>query len=172
MIETISYWRSVPCPAKLPTPDFNCLRPGSTAISSRLIFLMAILKFYPLCPFLHRRPTSKYDDRHMQRIADDRELYGGLIRLHVLHHANEKPLYGQWMIEELQRHEYQIGPGTIYPLLHSLARKGYLRSRTERSGSRYRRVYRITPTGRRALNSARRRVQELFGEMFARRLNP
>jgi hypothetical protein len=108
MIETISPWRSVPCSAKLPTPDSNCLRPGSTAISSRLIFLVSILKFYPLCPFLHRRPTSKCDDSHMQRIADDRELYGGLIRLHVLHHANEKPLYGQWMIEELQHHGYRL----------------------------------------------------------------
>jgi hypothetical protein len=31
-----------------------------------------------------------------------RDLYGGLIRLHVLHHAGEKPLYGHWMIEELR----------------------------------------------------------------------
>jgi hypothetical protein len=26
--------------------------------------------------------------------GDDRDLYGGLFRLHVLHHAGEKPLYG------------------------------------------------------------------------------
>lgn len=108
----------------------------------------------------------------MQRIEDDRDLYGGLMRLHVLHHADENPLYGQWMIEELQRHGYQIGPGTMYPLLHGLARKGYLRSRPERTGSRYRRVYRITSSGRSALTLARQRVQELFGEIFARRLNP
>ena len=35
--------------------------------------------------------------------GDDRDLYGGL-RLHVLHHAGEKPLYGHWMIEELRHH--------------------------------------------------------------------
>jgi hypothetical protein len=29
-----------------------------------------------------------------------------LIRLHVLHHAREKPLYGHWMIAELRRHGY------------------------------------------------------------------
>jgi DNA-binding PadR family transcriptional regulator len=73
-----------------------------------------------------------------------------LIRLHVLHHANEEPLYGQWMIEELKRHGYQIGPGTMYPLLHGLERKGYLRSKRDRSGSRYRKVYRITSSGRKA----------------------
>jgi DNA-binding PadR family transcriptional regulator len=105
----------------------------------------------------------------MRETLDDRDLYGGLIRLHVLHHAGEEPLYGHWMIEELRRHGYKIGPGTMYPLLHRLERKGYLRSKHERSGSRYRKVYRITPTGRRALGVARKRVQELFGEMFSRR---
>jgi PadR family transcriptional regulator PadR len=102
----------------------------------------------------------------MQKTTDDRELYGGLIRLHVLHHASAEPLYGQWMIEELSRHSYQIGPGTMYPLLHGLERKGYLQAKRDRIGSRYRNVYRITPLGRRALRVARRRVQELFGEMF------
>lgn len=84
----------------------------------------------------------------------------------MLHHASEEPLYGQWMIEELRRHGYQIGPGTMYPLLHGLEHKGYLQAKRERTGSRYRQVYRITPLGRRALRVARRRVQELFGEMF------
>ena len=107
----------------------------------------------------------------MRQTKDERDLYGGLIRLHVLHHASDKPLYGHWMIAEMRQHGYEIGPGTMYPLLHSLERKGYLHSKQERSGSRYRKVYRITPSGRRALSLARRRMQELFGEMFARRLN-
>jgi PadR family transcriptional regulator PadR len=114
----------------------------------------------------YRIPTSKHD---VVIMVDARDLYGGLIRLHVLQHAGQTLLYGQWMIEELRRHGYEIGSGTIYPLLHSLARKGYLRPKQERSGSRYRKVYRITTTGRRALTLARRRVQELFGEMFSRR---
>lgn len=105
----------------------------------------------------------------MTATADDRDLYGGLIRLHVLHRAGVKPLYGHWMIEELRRHGYHIGPGTMYPLLHRLERKGYLRSKKERRGSRYRKVYTITLSGRRAVNLARRRVQELFGEVFAHR---
>jgi PadR family transcriptional regulator, regulatory protein PadR len=74
------------------------------------------------------------------------------------------------MIKELRRHGYEIGPGTIVSLLHSLARRGYLHPKQQRGGSRYRKVYRITPAGRRALTLARRRVQELFGEMFTRRL--
>lgn len=116
---------------------------------------------------LHRNPISKYDGRVGERI-DDRDLYGGMIRLHVLHHAAAKPIYGHWMIEELRRHGYAIGPGTMYPLLHGLAGKGYLRSKQIRIDNRFRKVYRITPAGRHALRLARRRVQELFGEMFSR----
>jgi len=120
---------------------------------------------------LHRTPISDYAGRGtMSSIVDDRDLYGGLVRLHVLHHAGEKPLYGHWMIGELRCHGYQIGPGTMYPLLRGLERKGYLLAKRERSGSRYRNVYRITPNGRRALNLAKQRVQELFGELFSRRV--
>jgi PadR family transcriptional regulator, regulatory protein PadR len=88
------------------------------------------------------------------------------MRLHVLHHANEEPMYGHWMIEELQRHGYHIGPGTMYPFLHGLERKGYLHAKRDLIGSCSRKVYSITPSGRRALIVAQRRVAELFGEMF------
>jgi PadR family transcriptional regulator len=37
---------------------------------------------------------------------EHQELLAGLIRLHLLHHAAEDGLYGQWMIEELARHEW------------------------------------------------------------------
>ena len=97
---------------------------------------------------------------------DDRSLYSGLIRLHILHHAAEKPLYGIWIAEELLRHGYKLSPGTLYPILHGLERKGYLRSHGERNGKSARRVYKVTPLGRKALRMARRRVEELFGEMF------
>ena len=51
----------------------------------------------------------------------------------MLHHAvHEPPVFGLGMIEELARHGYRISPGSLYPLLHGLERKGYLRS-TEKS---------------------------------------
>lgn len=96
----------------------------------------------------------------------DRNLFTGLIRLHVLHHAAEGPVYGQAMIDELHRHGYRLSAGTLYPILHGMERQGYLRSRRTLDGGRSRRVYRATPAGRKALVVARARVQELFGEMF------
>jgi PadR family transcriptional regulator PadR len=96
----------------------------------------------------------------------DRSLYAGLIRLHILHHAAEGAIFGQAMIDELGRHGYRLSAGTLYPILHGMERHGYLRSRLELDGGRTRRMYRATPTGRKALGTARQRVQELFGEMF------
>ena len=99
-------------------------------------------------------------------VTDDRALYSGLIRLHILHHAAERPIYGLWIAEELARHGYKLSAGTLYPILHGLERKGYLRSSEQRSGKWSRRIYRVTPLGRKALGAARKRVRQLFGEMF------
>ncbi|WP_396372831.1 PadR family transcriptional regulator, partial [Klebsiella pneumoniae] len=71
----------------------------------------------------------------------DKDLYGGLIRLHILHHAAEEPVFGLGIIEELRRHGYEMSAGTVYPMLHGLEKKGYLTSRHERTGRRERRVY-------------------------------
>ncbi len=99
-------------------------------------------------------------------LADDRDLYSGLIRLHILHHAAEESIFGLAMAEELGRHGYRISLGTLYPLLHGLERKGYLRATRERNGKTFRNVYRITPLGRKALKAAKRKVRELFGELI------
>lgn len=96
----------------------------------------------------------------------DQDLYGGLIRLHILHHASKEPVFGLWFIEELGRHGYKLSPGTLYPLLHALERKGYLRSTNERTGKSSRRMYQATPLGRKALAAARQKVSELFGELL------
>jgi PadR family transcriptional regulator PadR len=97
---------------------------------------------------------------------DDQQLYSGLIRLHVLHHAAERPVYGLWLAEELSRHGYKLSHGTLYPMLHSMEQKGYLHSVEERSGKISRRVYRATASGEKALESAKRKVSELFAELF------
>lgn len=96
----------------------------------------------------------------------DRELYSGLIRLHVLHHAAEEPIFGLGMLEELSRHGYRISPGTLYPILHGLEKKGYLRSSERRNGKSLRKLYRATSLGKRALKAAKSRVRELFHELI------
>jgi len=96
----------------------------------------------------------------------DRDLYSGLMRLHILHHAVEGPIFGLGMLEELARHGYRISPGTLYPLLHGLEHKGYLRATELRNGKSLRKVYRATPLGKKALAAAKVKVREFIGELF------
>ena len=49
-----------------------------------------------------------------------REILLGFVRLHILHHAGQGETYGAWLMNELRRHGYGLGPGTLYPTLHAL----------------------------------------------------
>lgn len=92
------------------------------------------------------------------------DLLAGFIRLHVLHHAAEHEIYGQWMIDELAGHGYRLSPGTLYPMLHAMEQRGYLTSRVERAGRSTRKFYRATAFGLQGLALAKLRVREFTGE--------
>lgn len=95
-----------------------------------------------------------------------REFYSSLIRLHILHHAVQEPIFGLGIIEELARHGYKLSAGTLYPMLHDMERKGYLHSFEERSGRQNRRFYQATDAGKMQLEDAKKKVRELFSELF------
>lgn len=97
-----------------------------------------------------------------------RYFFLGFIRIHVLHHAAEEPVYGLSLIEELRRHGYALSPGTLYPILHGLAEAGYLRLEKRVVGGRVRKYYTSTARGRRALAAARTQIKELVGEVLER----
>ncbi len=97
---------------------------------------------------------------------DERKLYCGLIRIHILYHASQDEVFGLGMIEELARHGYKLSPGTLYPILHGLEEGGLLRSRERPWDGRIRRTYRTTASGRKALDSATQKIRDLFGEII------
>ena len=96
----------------------------------------------------------------------DRDLFGGLIRLHILHHACREPVFGLGIMEELAHHGYKLSAGTLYPILHGMEKTGYLVSSTDRVASRNRRVYTATDSGRLALQVGKDRVRELLRELI------
>jgi PadR family transcriptional regulator PadR len=92
--------------------------------------------------------------------------FGGFVRLHVLYHAVKEPIFGVEMMQELARHGYDVGAGTLYPLLHQLEEAGYLTSSTEVVGGKQRKYYRATPEGAAALESAKAKLRELVEEVL------
>jgi DNA-binding PadR family transcriptional regulator len=99
-----------------------------------------------------------------------RDILQGFVKLHILHHASEQPVYGLWLIEELARHGYAISPGTLYPTLHNLEREGILTSESRVVDGRQRRYYTLTPAGKAILAEARARLKELAGEILGHRI--
>lgn len=96
-----------------------------------------------------------------------REVLLGFWKVHILHHAEERPVVGQWILSELREHGYDISPGTLYPLLKRMERNGWLRSKAEPgSGPRGRRYYHLTPIGAEVLAELRENVIELHHEVI------
>src|SRR3954454_9445066 len=80
---------------------------------------------------------------------------GNFIKLHVLHHASEHPVYGLWLIEELAEHGYSVSPGTLYPLLNSLDESELLKSYNEVAEGKVQLYYKLKANGRRQLKKAK-----------------
>jgi PadR family transcriptional regulator PadR len=97
----------------------------------------------------------------------NREIFLGLWKIHILHHAAEGPVVGQWMLGELRHHGYDVSPGTLYPILRRMEAYGWLRCRSEGGRVNATRKYYLTAHGRRVLIKIRNQLRELHLEIPA-----
>jgi PadR family transcriptional regulator PadR len=95
-----------------------------------------------------------------------RNILLAFVRVHLLHHAAEAPIYGLEMMHELARHGYTLSPGTLYPIFHSLETAGYLVAEERLVNCKIRKYYHITEEGRAALALLRPKVAEMVGEVL------
>jgi DNA-binding PadR family transcriptional regulator len=95
-----------------------------------------------------------------------REFLLGFVKIHILHHAAQEPVYGVALIEELRRHGYELSPGTLYPVLHAMEEAGYLARDNRIVGGKVRKYYTTTDAGRDALDEARPKIRELVTEVL------
>lgn len=98
--------------------------------------------------------------------ALQREILLGFWKTHILHHAAKGPVVGQWMIQELRRHGYEVSPGTMYPLLARLEERGWLKCKTDpEGGPRAKKEYFLTNGGHKALVLLKNQIEELYREV-------
>jgi len=93
-------------------------------------------------------------------------LFLGFIRLHILYHASKEPVFGLSMMQELERHGYQISPGTLYPILHQMESNGFLWSEKKVANGKMRKYYRTTDEGNQALSLSYDKIRELCDEII------
>jgi PadR family transcriptional regulator PadR len=92
----------------------------------------------------------------------------GMLKFFVLYQASQSPVYGGRLKKQLQDWDYDISPGSLYPLLHTLEKAQLLKSRVKIFKGRARKYYDITDQGRVVLAELQ---QEMAGVM-ARMLTP
>jgi DNA-binding PadR family transcriptional regulator len=97
--------------------------------------------------------------------AADREIRLGIWKIHILHHAAVREIWGLWLLEELAEHGHRLSPGTVYPALARMENNGWLIRRKRGDHPRARQLYRITPQGRVLLRTLQREVKELYQEV-------
>lgn len=95
----------------------------------------------------------------------DREIRLGIWKIHILHHASTREVWGKWLIEELAEHGHRLSPGTLYPALARMESNGWLRRAAKARHARARQMFRITSEGRRLLEGLQRDVAELYQEL-------
>lgn len=98
-----------------------------------------------------------------------RHFFLGFVKIHILHHAAQEPVFGLALIRELARHGYELSPGTLYPVLHELERAGYVQREDRVVDGKVRKYYRATPRGLQALDDARAKIEELVVEVLHRK---
>lgn len=97
--------------------------------------------------------------------AADREIRLGIWKIHILHHAELREVWGTWLLAELAEHGHALSPGTLYPALARMERNGWLKRTTRGAHARARQGFRITSAGKRLLKDLRREVSELHEEV-------
>ncbi len=102
----------------------------------------------------------------MQKKAMQREIFVSFWKIHILYHAAKAPLLGQWMLNELEQHGYEVSPGTLYPMLHRMEKLGWLSSTTEKPHlAKSKRFFHITDLGKEVLREAQSKLAELKSEV-------
>jgi PadR family transcriptional regulator PadR len=101
----------------------------------------------------------------------EREFLKGSISLLLLNLLSRGDLYGYEILQEASRRSanaFEFKEGTLYPALHQLEKKGFLRSewRTAENG-RERKYYSLTLKGKKAAREYEKQWQHLTGAIYA-----
>jgi DNA-binding PadR family transcriptional regulator len=81
------------------------------------------------------------------------KLMKGLLDLIILQFLNGQPMHGYQIITKIRKtFGVYFGPSTIYPLLGTLEKKGYVKSEWNMNNERPRKEYMLTKDGQNLLN--------------------
>jgi PadR family transcriptional regulator, regulatory protein PadR len=81
------------------------------------------------------------------------KLMKGLLDMVILQFLNTEPMHGYQIITKIRKNfGVYFGPSTVYPLLGTLEKKGYVSSTWDMNHERPRKTYNLTANGQSMLN--------------------
>jgi PadR family transcriptional regulator len=111
----------------------------------------------------------------MRAVSKSSQFMNGVPELLILSELSRSEMYGYQLVRAIQsrtRAAVSLSEGCVYPLVHSLERKGWLASRRAAAEGRVRVYYRLTGRGRRRLETLSSRweglVQTIGGALGGR----
>ena len=96
----------------------------------------------------------------------EKSLVSGSTMMLILKLLEEKDMYGYEMIETLREKSenvFELKAGTLYPLLHGLEEKEFVKSYEQEAGGKTRKYYSITREGKKQLRAKEKEWKEYAG---------
>ena len=100
---------------------------------------------------------TQWENGKMFKASSQKEvstkLMKGLLDMIILQFLNTEPMHGYKVITKIRKNfGVYFGPSTIYPLLGTLEKKGYVNSKWNMNFERPRKIYSLTADGQSMLN--------------------
>jgi len=113
--------------------------------------------------------TADIDCQYDQWVAKPTDILPGTLDLLILRTLELGPLHGVGIadrIEQVTRGVFLVGPGSLFPALHRLTEKGWIKGEwTESETKRRVKAYTLTPSGRAQLAEEKRNWKNVFTAM-------
>ncbi|MEM4733241.1 MAG: PadR family transcriptional regulator [Candidatus Bathyarchaeia archaeon] len=94
------------------------------------------------------------------------KLTKGLLDTIILQMLREQPMHGYQIITKIRRaYGVYLGPSTVYPLLTTFEKKGYVTSKWLMEGERPRKVYALTKQGQDLLDYTTQSLNLIIKQM-------
>jgi len=139
-----------------------CLRYVSSFISSVSVLLIQDMSAGGHIVYKYNRKTvkqkyTKKEKRKMFKASSQKEvstkLMKGLLDMIILQFLSGEPMHGYQIITKIRKNfGVYFGPSTIYPLLNTLEKKGFVASTWNMEFERPRKIYSLTTDGQSMLN--------------------
>jgi DNA-binding PadR family transcriptional regulator len=95
----------------------------------------------------------------------DREFSRGFIKLYALCAASRGEVYGIQIMDEMRELGFKVGPGTLYPVLHTLLEEKDLTVTNQIVNGKVRKCYRATNKGRKEAEEVVERLSFLLSKV-------